>query len=214
MFEDHLSHWEEDVLKEIGNIGAAHAATSLSRLLDERIDMEVPSARLLDFSEIAAEVGEDHLYVATFLEFGGDVKGSFVWLIEPQSAHQLLQALFQDQTYFKKSDSDDEHFSDLELSALQEIGNILAGSYLSALADLTGLKLYPHVPGLVVDMGMAVITYGLLEAGHYGDQAVVIDAHLTSRDAKYGGRFFLLPDPHSFQVLYHALGVYANGHDA
>ncbi|MBE3593858.1 MAG: chemotaxis protein CheC [Candidatus Carbobacillus altaicus] len=213
MFDDHLTHWEEDVLKEIGNIGAAHAATSLSRLLGERIDMEVPSARLLDFSEIAEEVGEDHLYVATFLEFGGDVKGSFVWLTEPFSARQLLWALFQDRTLSGSDEESSNAFSELELSALQEIGNILAGSYLSALADLTGLSLYPRVPGIVFDMGMAVVTYGLLEAGHYGEHAVVIDAHLTSRDARYGGRFFLLPDPHSFRVLYHALGVYANGRD-
>ena len=36
--------------------------------------------------------------------------------------------------------------SELGLSAMQEMGNILSGSYLSALSDFTNLKIYPTVP--------------------------------------------------------------------
>ena len=40
-FYDKITSLHLDVLKEIGNIGAAHAATALSDLLNTKIDMRV-----------------------------------------------------------------------------------------------------------------------------------------------------------------------------
>lgn len=65
--------------------------------------------------------------------------------------------------------------SEMELSALSEIGNILAGSYLSSLADFTSLTMYPTVPALAMDMAGAILGYGLLQFGQMGDDALLID---------------------------------------
>ena len=62
--------------------------------------------------------------------------------------------------------------SELGLSAMQEMGNILSGSYLSALSDFTNLKIYPTVPGLSVDMFGAIISIGLIELSQVSVQKV------------------------------------------
>ena len=41
-----------DILKEVGNIGAGNAATSLSQMLSKRIEMNVPEVSLLDYNDI------------------------------------------------------------------------------------------------------------------------------------------------------------------
>ena len=99
----------------------------------------------------------------------------------------------------------------MALSALQELGNILAGSYLSALSDFTGLDLYPSVPAISIDMLGAILSYGFLELSHYSDIAIVIDTALidANDDDQMGveGHFLLIPDPQSFDIIFHSLGV-------
>ena len=66
---------------------------------------------------------------------------------------------------------------------MQELGNILSGSYLSALSDFTKLKIYPTVPSLVYDMVGAIISFGLVEVSHYSDYVIVIDTSINEEDS-------------------------------
>ena len=89
---------------------------------------------------------------------------------------------------------------------LSEIGNILAGSYLSSLADFTGLRMSPTVPSLAVDMAGAILSYGLLQFGTMGDDALLIDTTFLEGNDEAEGHFFLIPDPESFDRLFQCVG--------
>jgi len=191
-----------DVLREVGNIGAGNAATALSRLLDKPVDMAVPKVNLLPFERIAEQVGgSEAVIVAIFLRMEGDAPGNMFFLISREQARHLLQGLLGIDA------AADGDYSELELSALCEIGNILAGSYLSALADLTGLYMSPTVPSIAVDMAGAILSYGLLQFGTMGDDALLIDTTFLHGSQESEGHFFLIPDPDSFEKLFRALGV-------
>jgi chemotaxis protein CheC len=191
-----------DVLKEVGNIGAGHAATALSRLVDKPIDMGVPAVRMLAFDEIADQVGgSEQVVIATFLRVEGDAPGNLFFIMKPHAAKRLLRYLAGLQV-----GSEDE-YSEMELSALSEIGNILAGSYLSSLADFTGLFMTPTVPALAIDMAGAILSFGLLQFGQMGDGALLIDTTFLEGDEEVEGQFFLIPDPPSFAKIFRALGV-------
>ena len=41
-----------DVLREIGNIGSGNAATSLSDMLARRVDIAVPTIKILDYESV------------------------------------------------------------------------------------------------------------------------------------------------------------------
>ena len=99
------------------------------------------------------------------------------------------------------------------MSCLQELGNILSGSYLSALSDFTNLNIYPSVPSLTIDMVGATLSFGLLELSQVSDYAIVIDTVLEKEGNLFetiNGHFFLLPDPNSFDVIFNSLGVATN----
>jgi chemotaxis protein CheC len=198
------SREQEDILREVGNVGAGHAATALSSLLQEEVRISVTSARVCSFDEIADVVGGAETVIAgVFLRMNGDVQGNMLLLLTLQSAKQLLRRLFQD-------GHEIEDFSELELSALGEVGNILAGAYLSAIGKLTSLNVAQSVPAVAVDMAGAVLDIGILMAGETSDAALLIDTRIVQGTSEVEGHFFLLPDPASLPVLLAALGC-SNG---
>ncbi|MFC0214360.1 chemotaxis protein CheC [Paenibacillus chartarius] len=195
--------FQMDVLKEVGNIGAGHAATALSTLLNKPVDMQVPKVRLLPFEEISNSVGgAEQVVLAIFLRVEGEAPGNMFFILRMESAKKLLKNLVGLETV-----SEDGEYTELELSALNEIGNILAGSYLSSLADFTHLHLSPTVPSLAIDMAGAILSFGLLQFGQMGDNALLIDTKFLEGNQEVEGHFFLIPDPESFDKIFAALGV-------
>lgn len=207
-YEKKISLMHLDILKEIGNIGAGHAATALSTLLDKKIDMKVPSVQVVTFDEMMDMAGgPDNVVVSVFLRIEGDAPGSMFFLLPLEQASTYIRTMIQDRSF----SFSEPPYSELGLSAMQELGNILSGSYLSSLSDFTSLKLLPSVPALSVDMAGAIIGFGLLEISQVSDYAIVIDTALKEEELEKSesvkGHFFLLPDPDSFEIIFQSLGV-------
>lgn len=208
MYEKKITSMHLDVLKEIGNIGAAHAATALSTLLNKKIDMKVPKVEMVSFDDMMDLAGgPENVVAGIFLRIEGDVTGSMFFILPVEQANRFIKGLVQDNSL----DFQTGEVSELGVSAMQELGNILSGSYLSALSDFTGLKIYPTVPALSVDMVGAIVSFGLVEVSHVSDYVIVIDTAITEESTpdveSVKGHFFLLPDPESFDAIFTALGV-------
>jgi chemotaxis protein CheC len=194
--------FELDVLKEVGNIGAGNAATALSKLLNKPVDMAVPKVSLLPFEEVADRVGgAEQIVLAVFLRVEGEAPGNMFFIIEEPAARRMLNQLMS------MNHRENEGYSEMELSALCEIGNILAGSYLSSLADFTKLPMAPSVPSIALDMAGAILSYGLMQYGEMGDSAMLIETTFIEDRQSLEGHFFLIPDPDSFTKIFKALGV-------
>lgn len=206
--EDKITSIQLDILKEIGNIGAAHAATSLSILLNKKIDMNVPKVSIESFSEMMEMAGgSENVVACVVLQIEGDASGYMFFVFSLQQCENFIKQMTGDDQFSFNQVS----VSELGISAFQELGNILAGSYLTALSNFTKLELYPSVPHVCVDMFGAIISHGLIELSQTSDYAIVIDTSLSDDKAEFGdmmnGQFFLLPNPDSFQTIFHALGV-------
>ncbi len=205
--QQNITSFHLDVLKEIGNIGAAHAATALSTLLNTKIDMHVPQVEMVSFNDMMERVGGAETFViGIYLRIEGDVAGGMFFIMPVEQANQLIRKLIHEKSFdFAQSPSE------LGLSAMQEMGNILSGSYLSALSDFTKLKLYPTPPALASDMFGAIISIGLIEVSQISDYVIVIDTsiieHEENAKEEVSGHFFLIPDPNSFSTIFTSLGV-------
>jgi chemotaxis protein CheC len=202
-----LDAFQLDVLREVGNIGAGHAATALSQLIQKNIDMRVPQVNIIPFDEIAEFVGgPEEVVVSVFLRVEGDCPGNMFFIIDLQSARNMLSELLG-----LEPKDEGEPLSEIEVSALREIGNILAGSYLSSLADFTKLAMQPSVPALAIDMAGALLSHGLTQLGQVGDYALTIDTLFFEGSEAVQGHFSLIPDPGSFEKLFTSLGVPFDG---
>lgn len=187
-----------DILREIGNIGAGNATTALSQILNCKVDMSVPEVSVLDFNQMGEVMGgDDKIMTSVYLMVEGDISGSIMFLLEKESARSLVARLMgvKEET---------EELTEMEQSAIKEIGNIITASYLNSLATLTGLKIYPSVPALCVDMAGAIMSVPAIEFGTMGDKILLIQN-------KFGqgldGFFVLVPDLESYDVILDSLGV-------
>lgn len=199
---DDLNNMQIDVLREIGNIGAGNAATALAKMLNKKVDMDVPRVKIMEFNEVNETLGNAEITVAgILLKIEGDLTGYIMFILHLKDAVLLVDMLMGRQF-------DEIHeFSEIELSALKEIGNILAGSYLSALSTLTNLKIMPSVPDLAIDMAGAILSVPAIEFGKVGDTVLYIETEFCEGIERVVGDFFLIPDIETYDVLLKALGV-------
>lgn len=190
-----------DVLKEIGNIGAGNAMTALSQMLQCKVDMKVPQVKLLEFSEVGALLGgEEQLMLGVFLGVEGDVTGSMMFLVEKQSAKHLINKVMMGMA------PEGDEFTEMELSAMQEVGNIITGAYLNSLSMLTNLKIYPTPPSLAVDMAGAILSVPAIQFGILGDKILLIQSQFYD-EVQIDGYFILVPDLDSYSKILTSLGI-------
>ena len=188
-----------DVLKEIGNIGAGNATTALASLLQSKVDMNVPQVMMLDFKEVGALLGgEEQEMAAAYLGVEGDITGSILFLIKKDTAMMIAQKLLGEYC----SDT----LGEMEISAVKEVSNIITGSYLNAIATLTGLTIYPSVPDLAVDMAGAILSVPAIQFGIMGDKILLIQSQLTN-EIEMDGYFILVPEPESYEKILTSLGI-------
>ena len=190
-----------DVLKEIGNIGAGNATTAIANMLGMKIDMNVPNVKLMEVSKLGTAVGaEDETIVGIFLEVMNDIEGSMMFLVDIPSARYLVNKLMMEDV------PADKPFDEMELSALKEIGNIIAGSYLSALSSMTNLVISPSVPYIAVDMAGAILSVPAIQFGQYGNNALLIETEF-GEDVAINGYFILMPEQGSYEKILTSLGI-------
>lgn len=190
-----------DVLREIGNIGAGNATTALAQMLGMKIDMLVPKVSLLDFQEVGSAMGgEEQIMAGIYQVVEGDISGSIMFLLEEKSARELVGRLMGIDI------PEDESLTEMEISALKEIGNIITGSYLSSLSTLTNLKIISSIPDISIDMAGAILSVPAIEFGTLGDKILLIATEFTD-DVKLEGYFVLVPDLESYDKILSSLGM-------
>ncbi len=188
-----------DVLKEIGNIGAGNATTALSTMLGMKVDMKVPQVRLMEFKEVGTTMGgEEQIVAGIYLVVDGDIHGSIMFVQKKESARAMVQKLMG-----MPPEGDD--FSEMELSALMEIGNVITAAYLNSLSTLTNLTIYPSVPTICIDMAGAILSVPAIEFGAIADKMLLIQTDFSD-DETLSGYFILVPDEESDAKILHALG--------
>ena len=197
---DEMSNEYFDVLRELGNIGAGNATTALAQMMQCKVDMAVPKVQLLEFRELGeAMVGEETVMAGIYLGIEGDIKVSIMFLLEKAAAKHLVGKLMG-------MESEGDEFSEMEFSALKEVGNIITGSYLNSLSSITNLAIYPSVPDLTVDMAGAILSVPAIEFAALGDRMLMIQTQFFD-EMVLDGYFILIPDLDSYGRMLTALGI-------
>ncbi len=203
-----LNNMQLDVLREIGNVGSGNAATALAKLLNRKVDMEVPIAKILEFKEVSETLGGAELpVVGILLGMSGDLTGNIMFILHENEAEMLVKMIMKGLLGYEAQHDSGCSFNEIELSALKEIGNILAGSYLTALSTLTNLKIFPTTPDVAIDMAGAILSVPAIEFGKVGDTVLYIETEFIDGNDSVMGDFFLVPDYDTYDVLLKALGV-------
>lgn len=197
---------KRDVLREIANIGAGHAATALAALLERPIVQSVPDVMLIPLGDMPKQLGgAEKLVVAGLLDITGDLSGFFMIVLEFEQADKIISMMLGKKARTKRPDSV-RRFTAIEKSVIAETVNILGGSYMTAISEMTGLKIMPSTPYLSIDMVGAVLSIAIAEAGKTGDFAIFFQSELCNEKDRIIGDLFLIPDESSCDKILESLG--------
>ena len=193
-----------DALREVANIGAGHAATALSQMVDKKIMVDIPEIKIVRLEDVGEIVGKpDEIVSAVMMQLLGDVTGRTVQIFPWRTAVQLTSTLLR-----RDQAGGPEDFGELEQSALKEVGNILVGAYINALSEFMGLMLIMSPPAIAIDTAQAVLTTSYLNFGEHQDYVFAVNTRLgMDTNTDLGAHFLLLPDDASLKVILRALRI-------
>lgn len=199
---EEFSDMEFDVLKEISNIGAGNATTAISTMLGIKVNMEVPVIKFLEFKELAESIGgAENIVTGILFGLEMDIDGMMMFVMDCKSAQRMIANILH------VDEAEGTEFSEMGLSVLQELGNIIAGSYLSAISSLTHLSIAPTVPYLSVDMAGAILSVPAIQFGTVSDKALLIRSEFGDEATSVDGYFILVPTLEAFEKIFTSLGL-------
>jgi chemotaxis protein CheC len=194
-----LQDAELDALTEVCNIGMGHAATALSQLMGKGVSITVPRLEILHPGELAQLLHSQQV-IALHLQILGNVRGGILILLLEDDARRILQLLLGSNTASALP------LSELEVSTLKEVGNILGSACLNALGTMLKMTLLPSVPTLVSGEAGSVLAR-VMEQTPNGDAVVMIDTMFSIAESLCDGIIFLLPATSSLGTILAALGT-------
>lgn len=198
-----LSEMQLDALREIGNIGSGNAATALSSMLEKAVNIAVPKINVLDYNTACDQLGgPEQLLVGILFSLSGDITGMMMFLLHKEFAHMVLNSLVG---------SEFDGFSELnemDKSTIQEVGNIMAASYINAMAAMTGLTIDISVPTMNVDMAGALLSVPAIYYANISDKIIMIEdefGHEENNGAS--SHILLIPEVDGLKKIMESLGL-------
>jgi chemotaxis protein CheC len=183
-----LTEIQLDAIRELGNIGAAHAATTLSQMLMSQIEMSVPEIKVVDIGSICDHIGDEYVAMVVFSLQGELDPGGYIVLLVPRES-----ALRLTNTMLGMTDMERE-IDEMDRSALLEIGNIMISAFLDGTAELLGIVMMPSPPALAIDMAHAGIESILTQMDADVNEVILFKTELHSEEHRIKADILFMPD--------------------
>lgn len=185
-----------DILTELGNIGTGNAVSALSLFMENTIDVDMPEFRFLKYQDIYRSLGiQEELYAGILIKSYGQLKGTFLFLMDEAFVYAVLNGMVG------KQERQITFLDEMERSALSELGNIMCGSYVRALSQLTGLETDVSVPDLCIDMAGAILGVPLARHLKISDDVMMIENVFHMGEKDFAGRIIFWPELNSLKSI-------------
>jgi chemotaxis protein CheC len=203
-----LSEPQFDALREFGNIGSAHAATSLSMMIGKDIEMRVPELEIMPLTAVSSFVDPDGPAVGLYFKLlDGDCRDNgHVFLIFPEDS-----ALKMSDMLFMREVGTTRQITEEEQSALMEVGNVLLSSFGDASAELLGITMLPSPPEYRFGMARSMIDAVAHSVGSPASRAIAFKTALSDTARLVKGYLVLLPEPATLEIILELLEAKTNG---
>jgi chemotaxis protein CheC len=205
-----LTEVQRDALQEVGNIGAGNAANALAKMINKRVDINIPSVEMVELDKYAEKVSKkNEKLLVSWSNITGKTRATILSIFNIKDMIELTAIIVDDQkkkqVNLKKKIEKVQDFPEIYQSAMSELGHILGSHYTSAIGDLLGIRLMVDVPDMNIDTGKKLFTILKEEIGILKKLSLVITTNVIVTDFKITGTFLFIPDLDTLQVLLDAL---------
>ena len=197
-----LTHMQRDALKEVGNIGAGHAATALSQIIGRKIEMTVPEITIIDKEEMGKTMKNGtKVGVGVYTDVFGSISAHVLIFFSRDNAFSLVDIIM------KRQKGETKNLEMMEESALKEIGNILSASYLNAISDFANLFLMPSIPKIIIDSNEEILKFVGFQFAQAFKNVLLIETEFVDNPNRLTANFYLIPDEKSLSIILENLNV-------
>jgi len=213
--EKRLSEEQLDFLGEMMNVGAGNAVTALTKMLQCKVDMRIPRVHALAVPQVPSVLSDPSRSVACVrMGMVGEVTGG-IFFVVPDDQKIALMRLAERASGMRNSDFgvrnsksairnpqsaiSNPHSEDL--SVLAEMGNILAGAYLTAIHDFCKRNIYHTVPRVAIDMIQSLLDESLATTSREVKEIIIVVNDFITAEEDITTFFLIIPSPQSVKTL-------------
>ena len=205
-----LSAEQTDFLAEMMNVGAGNAATALTQVLQCRVDIVIPRVCVIsEAQELAILTSPSLPVVCARMNIVGDISGGLFLIVPEEQKEDLIRLAEQAMTGTGQSwraGITNSKADDLKLSVIAEIGNIVAGVYLTAVHDFCKLNIYHTVPTVATDMVQALLDESLVRLSRQVQHIIVIENEFMVEEKLIKTFLVMVPSVESVNTLVNSIG--------
>ena len=196
-----LNNIQLDALKELGNIGSAHAATALSKLIHKNIAIDIPVTDIIHRDHLLPANRKKVFICIEFVIFG-EIPGKNLFFLEKKEGFKLIDTLIPG---VRQKDSDE--LDETTRSTIQEVASILTANYLGAMGEMINLLFIPSEPNFHIVTMNELSNKIFANFEGIGKNALVIKTTLCDQDLKFSPFFILVPYEDGINIILNKLGL-------
>lgn len=177
-------------LNRMAKEGAENVANNLSEMLGVDVEMKITKIEFVDLRDVPEAIGEQEV-IGVYLMFNGLPSGYLIVLFPTSSAKKIANLLLQE---IEENNGDGDGFTEMDISAIGEVGNIITSSFIDGWANLFKTEINISTPQTVHDMGSAVIDPILIQVAQQYDSAFLFNSLITAKNEDIRCELFVIPD--------------------
>lgn len=180
-------------------LAADKAAHALSQMLKCRVDVSMSSLQITDLPGLPGIVENPKTNVVGIrMNMFGDLKGEVFFLLYEKDKDSLMRQI-NDATFGEGAGVG------LDISILEEVGNIVTGVYLTSIYEIAGLNIYHSIPAVAMDMLASIIDESIAEESMASTNIVIIENLFTVSKESIKTFLLLIPSSDSVCVILDAI---------
>ncbi|MFX0060387.1 MAG: chemotaxis protein CheC [Candidatus Heimdallarchaeota archaeon] len=203
-----LTKEQKDMLQEIGNIGCGNAVTALSKLIKKKIDINLTDVGIVSFDEISKQFGKSNKKICgIFCHINKPSESTILQVFEMNPLMKLIASLTGKKSKINPSKvKSKKDLDDFAISTISEMGNIMAGHYISAISDLTQIRMMMDVPEFTMSTTNLLGDFLAKEFESISKYIIIIRTSINIADLKLSGMSLFIPDLKMLEAFFDKLG--------
>jgi len=185
---------ELDFLKEVANIGLGHAATGLSQMIDERVDISLPQISIISVENIVGMKVDEVCVVKT--GFSGEIKGALLIMLSNKTSFWLIDKMMGNK------ENTTLEYKDMGKSAIMEFTNIIGGAFLTSISNFMNYRLMPKIPEMFKGKGFKIRTEFEKSLKSETENVIYVKTQIFVNKKKIEAELYLLLDKKSFKDMF------------
>lgn len=183
-------------VNELAKAGAETVAEHLTQLTGVETEMQITKINVLDVEDLGTHLGRERV-VGVNVPLLEQPHGSVLILFDDESAKTLAH------TMVGGEGNDEPGYSEMERSAIKEVGNIMTSGFIDGWANVLGRTIDISTPQLLRAEGDTIVEHSVDSGTH--EIALLFDSTLEAPDVDVSATIYTFPDIEEFVDLINSI---------